>query len=203
MHKKLIMSCMAVIAFCAFVVAPVASAAPVLTQGAKALGAGAFVKATTTGNAEFTGGIGLVCSHGEMTGTLKENTGTKIKGEVAKENPKFTGTGAGGVCTSLLGDATVKVTSKLCFETLTGSDKVLISGCGEVITFDFTVGLMTCRYDGAGVTGIFKTNAEATINVENQTLTQEEPKEPLCPETGTLKMDVDLTTADGTKLTIS
>ena len=203
MHKKLMLACMAIAAFAAFVVAPAASASPVLTDSGGTLPVGASITGTTTGEAIFSGGFNVKC-HGHLTGNVTENSGTKIKGEVPAGKAIFTGTGAGGDCTSALGDTAVTVTSALCMETVKGTDTVAVTGCGANITFDLNVtGALTCKYSTASVTGTFITGADATVNLNAQPASEEEPRQFFCPDNGSLTMDFDLTTTDGTTISVS
>ncbi|MGN6588664.1 MAG: hypothetical protein ACTHKT_14520 [Solirubrobacterales bacterium] len=203
MHKKLMMACMAIAAFAAFVIAPAASASPVLTEGTTAVAVGSSIEGKNTGNTEFTGGFNVVCSTAVLKGTVTGNSGTKIKGEVPAGSAVFTGTSTGGDCTSALGATKVTVNSKLCLETA-AEDKVAVTGCGANVTFTLEVtGTGPCKYSTASVTGTYKTSAAATVNVENQAAKKEEGGV-FCPSEGVLKMDFDLyTTGGSTALTIS
>lgn len=203
MYKKLMMACMAVAAFAAFVVAPAASASPVLTENGEPLAVGSSIQGTNTGPTLFSGGFNVTCTTAVINGKVT-SSGTPIKGEVAAGAATFSGTGAGGDCTSALGDTKPTVNSKLCLETVTGTDNVKVTGCGASVTFSLNVtGITTCRYSAASVTGTFQTNADATVNLNAQPASEEEPRAFFCPDTGTLTMDFDLYTTDGTTLTIS
>jgi hypothetical protein len=194
MHKKIIMACMAIAAFAAFVVAPAASASPVLTKNLTALGVGSSITGTNTGETVFTGAFNVRCTSAHMAGTLTANTGSKIKGEIPVGNAKFTGTGTSGDCTSALGNVGVTVNSKLCLETVTGQDNIVTTGCGANVTFTLEItGTGPCKYSTASVTGTFKTNAAATVNVSEQEAKKEEGGI-FCPSSGKLDMDFDLTT---------
>ena len=204
MHKKLMMACMAIAAFAAFVVAPAASASPVLTEGGVALGTGVSIKATNTGITKFTASTGTVveCTHAEFKGTVTKNSGTKIAGEIPLGSASFSGTGEGGDCTSGLGPVKPTVTTRLCLET--SGDTVIITGCnGNPVTFTLDVtGLTECPYSAASVTGTFNTNADATVNVSEQLATRSNSNF-FCPSSGKLDMDFDLTTTGGQTLFIS
>jgi hypothetical protein len=207
MHKKLMMACMAIAAFAAFVVAPAASASPVLTEGASALAVGASIEGKNTGETTFTGTFNVRCTTATMKGAVTSNSGTKIKGEIPVGGAVYSGTGTSGDCTSFFGSTKVTVTSKLCLETVTGADNVAITGCGGAILFDLQVtGLGVCEYQTAvaGITGTFKTNAGATVNVSEQPATLKSGSGFACPAEGKLDMDFDLyTTSNATQLTIS
>jgi hypothetical protein len=220
MRTKIITACMAIAAFAAFVIAPVASASPTIFEGATALAVGASVKGTNTGDTLFTGsgGITVRCSHAELKGTITQNGGEpeQIKGKVPKTSGAtehtdalFTGTGTSGDCTSPLGAVKPTVTSDLCFETLKGTDNITITGCAvKAVTFSLIVtGATTCKYTtatvvGEDVVGTFSTTGDATVNVQEKEAKLAEPNI-FCPSTGKLDMDFDLTTTDGTTLTIS
>ena len=94
--------------------------------------------------------------------------------------------------------------SKLCLHASNASDNVTVTGCGAAVTFSLNVtGVTTCRYSTASVTGTYQTNADATVNLNAQPASEEEPRSFFCPDTGTLTMDFDLYTTNGTTLTIS
>ncbi|HET9677323.1 MAG TPA: hypothetical protein VFP21_07465 [Solirubrobacterales bacterium] len=211
MHKKLMLACMAIAAFAAFVVAPAASATPVLTENGVAVSNGASIKGTNTGNTLFTiQGFKepVECTHAEFKGTLTANTGTTIAGEIPQStgaNYTFSGTGAGGDCTSPIGDIKPTLISALCLHAAKGSDNVTINGCGSnPVTFrlDSTTGL-TCNYSVSFLTGTYSTTGDATINLSEQEAVLEKNESFLCPGAGKLDMDFDLYTTDGTTLAIS
>ncbi len=213
MRKKLIMSCMAVAAFAAFVIAPVASASPALTEtttGGPLIAVGSSIKATNTGVTKFTlerGGQSIECTHAEFRGTVTANSGTQIKVEIKKSafgvNYTFSGTGTSGDCTSPLGSVKPTMTSALCLETVPGTDNVKYTGCGAniTVTLDIT-GLPECNYAAASLTGTYLTNADATVNLTDPS-TKEVGGSFLCPDEIFVDMDLDLTTTDGTTLFIS
>ncbi len=212
MHKKLILACMAIAAFAAFVIAPAASASPELNEGGSTVAVGSSIKATNTGDTRFTltkGGSAVVCTHAEFKGSVTGNTGTKVKGEIplsTAEKPTYTfsGTGEGGDCTSPIGVVKPTLTSKLCLETA-AEDKVLVTGCGGNVTFSLDVTkVTTCKYSTASVIGSYATplGSDATVNVSEGEAGLAEPNF-LCPSAGWLDMDFDLTTTDGTTLTVS
>ena len=219
MHKKLIMACMAIAAFAAFVIAPAASASPVLTENGVRVQAtnpdGVNTKIVGTlkagTNAIFTGSITVTCSKAVLTGELTVNTGTKIAGEIPAGGAVFTGTsGTGTECSSsLFGAATaVTVNSKLCLETITGEDKVKTTGCGGAnVTFTLNLtGNGPCTYETPSVTGTFLTGKEATVNLSEQEAKGEATNGAFCPSSGKLDMDFILYTDDNkheTALTIS
>jgi hypothetical protein len=223
MHKKLMMACMAIAAFAAFVVAPTASASPVLTHEGIKVPPGTTIVGTLTENAVFTGAITVTCTKAVLTGTVIENSGTKIKGEIPAGKASFTGTsGTGTECSSTLAGAPVVVTvnSKLCLETVEKTDTVLTTGCEvetnpitepKVLTKEpvvFTLNLTgngPCKYSTASVTGTFKTGEPATVKLSEQEAKKVEGGF-FCPSSGKLDMDFDLYTDDNlhkSQLTIS
>jgi len=204
MQKKLIMACMAIAALAAFVVAPAASASPALTESGVKVAAGTSITGKNTGNVLFTGGFAVECSSADLKGTVSTNTGSWIGITVPLFSSSFTGSGFGGDCTSALGDVQMTLNGSLCLET-SGADTVPVNGCGGPITFTLKVTSagISCAYSTASVTGSFKTNAAATVNVFSQGATRESGQSFLCPSEGRMTMDFDLTTTDGTQLTIS
>jgi len=210
MHKKLMLACMAIAAFAAFVVAPAASASPVLTditkvgEPAETVPTSAWIVGKNTGNTLFEGGFAVTCTTAVLNGKVTANTGSTIAGEVAAGAATFTGTGSGGDCTSALGDVKPTVNSKLCLHAQSGSDNVTVTGCGANITFTLSVtGSISCAYSAASVTGTYQTSGDATVNLNKQPATRESGQSFLCPATGSLTMDFDLYTTDGTTIFIS
>ncbi|MGN6556686.1 MAG: hypothetical protein ACTHLH_01575 [Solirubrobacterales bacterium] len=208
MHKKLMLACMAIAAFAAFVVAPAASASPVLTdptiEGAnKAVPVGTSITGANTGPTFFKGGFEVECTNDDLVGTLKENTGTKIKGEIPVGGASFKGTEAGEDCKSFLGATNVKVNSKLCLETVAGTDNVTTTGCGANVTFTLEItGTGPCKYSAASISGTYNTNADATVNIPKGIAKKEEGGI-FCPGEGFLEMDFDLYTTGKGTLSIS
>ena len=205
MHKKLIMACMAVASFAAFVVAPAASASPVLTEAGTPVAVGAAIEGRNTGVIKFTGAYAVDCSSAILKGTLTKNSGTKIEGTIPVGGATFTGTGTGGDCTSALGSTKVTVNSELCLASGT-TDNFVVTGCGAaavVFTLEVT-GTGPCKYSTAAVNGTFNTNVmPATVNVSEQEAKKIEGGF-FCPSSGKLDMDFDLyTTGTNTGLTIS
>ncbi|MGN6588616.1 MAG: hypothetical protein ACTHKT_14280 [Solirubrobacterales bacterium] len=202
MHKKLMLACMAIAAFAAFVIAPVASATPVLTEGTTAVAVGSSIKGTNTGATKFTASTGTVveCSHAEFKGTVTKNSGTKITGEIPAGSSSFSGSAAESKCTSGLGAVSVS-TGKLCLETA-ASDAVTVTGCGANVTFVLTIAGIECPYATASVSGTYSTTGDATVNVSEQTATRSNSNV-FCPASGKIDMDFDLTTTAGTTLTVS
>ncbi|HWN72283.1 MAG TPA: hypothetical protein VNN15_00585 [Solirubrobacterales bacterium] len=204
---------MAIAAFAAFVIAPVASAAT-LTENGVAVKVGEKLIATNTGVTKFTGSVIVTCSTAHLTGELKENTNGHIKGEVLAANAKFTGTGTSGDCTTSLSgtSARVEVNRNLCLTISKGSDTIVTDACGARIQFTLELtGLEKCKYEQEelSISSTFETN----VSPVSTTLTEKgkskliSGSEFFCPKTGTLDMTFDLYTdvAEDTKfpLTIS
>lgn len=210
MHKKLMVACMATASIAAFVVAPAASATPVLTENGVVLPAGTSLTGKNTGNVRFTAaGFNLECTTVDLAGTLLENTGTKFKGTIPVGGMTISGTGTSGDCTSALGNVKATVNSEVCIENIAKTDEVTIDGClvGGVtqpytVTLEIT-GTGPCKYKAATVKGTFVTNSGATINMLEQTTVKEEGSF-FCPAEGKADLDFDLYTTGGTtQLTVS
>jgi hypothetical protein len=203
MHKKLMMACMAIAAFAAFVIAPAAQGAA-LTEGGVAVATGTSLTAKSTGVTKFTGGFGVECETAHLTGTVTTNSNGTLAGKIPAANALFHNAGS-NPCSSLLGATTVKVTSELCLHVPKGSDVLTITGCSGVVTFDLTAGGITCKYEASSVSGTITTNVTpAVTTVSAQKAVEEEPRVFFCPDEGQLDMTFDLYTAGGTTgLTIS
>lgn len=203
MHK-LITAWFAITALAAFV-APTASASPLLTSGGVAVPVGTSITGKNTGNIAFTGAFNVACSSVDLSGTVTKNSGTKITGEIPVGGVSITGTGPGGDCTTALGSAKVTVNSKVCLETITGTDTLVFTGCGGApytATFEIT-GTGPCKYSAASVTATYLTNASATVIVSEQ-VTKKEEGGFFCPSEGKADDDLDLyTTGGATQLTVS
>ena len=111
MRRKLHTPLLVLVALAAFALPAVASAAtnPEITHptGTR-LATGTKIKMTSVGVEKWTapGGATLVeCSSSTMTGTLVRNNGTET--EITIESTSFSGTAAGGACTSTFGNITV------------------------------------------------------------------------------------------------
>jgi len=202
MYKKLMLACMAITAFAAFVIAPAASASPALTESGVKVAVGSSVTATNNGVTKFTGGFGVECQKAHLQGTVTANSGTSIKGEIPVGSAKFENN-TSTACSSALGATAVTVTSKLCLES-GASDTLKVTGCGGNVVFDLKAAGVSCKYETASVSGTFTTNttpASATVS--------EQPAKEVgglffCPDEGKLDMTFNLFTTGGTTgLTIS
>jgi len=204
MHKKLMLACMAIAAFAAFVVAPSASATT-LQEGGSAVAVGSSITGkNVNGNTKFTSNLfNVECTTAHLKGTVTQNNGTgEIKGEVPLGSASFTN--AGGECSSGAGATAVTVNSKICLETSTsgGADNLKVTGCGGNIKFSLNVtGLATCNYSQASLTGTFVTGGDA-VGTLTEAAAAREGTNFLCPSTGKLDMSIELTTTSGATLSI-
>jgi hypothetical protein len=200
MHNKLMLACMAVAALAAFVITPAASATTATDPDGTPLAVGASVTNGNSGKVKFTGGFGVECEVGHLTGTLTQNNTTGAKGEI----PAVTLSNAGGApCSSALGATTVKVTSKLCWETVSGTDNLKVTGCGANVVFDLTAAGITCKYETASLSGTFTTNtAPASMTISEQPASEVGGLF-FCPDTGKWDMTFQWTTTGGTAIKIS
>jgi hypothetical protein len=212
MHKKIMLACMAIAAFAAFVVAPMASAA-VLTENGVAVEVGKSIKGTA-GQTRFVAGENTVtCSSATMSGTVTANSGGTVAGTIPAGNPVFTGTASEGDCTGgLLGAVKPSVNSELCLHIPKGTDTGSVTGCeGKAVTFTlfatniFLVGPTKCLYEKASIAAEITTApANAAIKVVKGEKAKGESTNPsVCPAEGELEMEFELTTTDGTVLTFS
>ena len=222
MSKKLIISCMALVAFAAFVLPATASAAndPQLTSEGSLIPAGTSITATGV-NALFTNTTGsstlTTCSHAHLTGTLTKNSESMVEGEIPVGNAIVKGTGATSSdnnlpeCTGSFGSFFITVKSALCIKSGPGQaeDEVLITGCtGKV---KFLIGSTTageCEYESTGAV-----QADSTTGGTEASITTRDTSEGsgsklirggfLCPTSGALKTTVGLKTTNGEPITIS
>jgi hypothetical protein len=210
MHKKLMLACMAIAAFAAFIAVPAASASPVLTDvttehnnqidtvGLKK------TKSTNIGFLRFTisSGGSIECSKAEEEGEVIENSGLSIKMNITAAT--FEGTGSGGDCTSPLGD--IKVTNSSlpwCFSsTKAGSFSVRGGKCTEAsraITFTLDVtGIVNCSYVKASVNGTYTTvGNESTLKISEENFVNTgEGNNIFCPTSGKIHLEKRLQTAE-------
>jgi hypothetical protein len=206
MHKKLMLACMAIAAFAAFVLAPAASAAT-LTENGVAVAKGASITGTA-GETKFTAGSStVICSTADMSGTVTANENGTVSGEIPSLNPNFTGTGVNGDCTSsFLGPIKPTVNSKLCLHVAKGTDTGSVTGCGGVVTFTLHVtnlGIL-CKYETNVVSGNITTApADAAVNVVEEPAKGESGNNFACPSEGKLDMEFTLSTTGGGTLTFS
>jgi len=230
MSKKLTLACMALVAFAAFALPATASASPRLCETIEntcvghTLATGVKIHAHNVGNTLMTnGGATLVtCTAATMTGTLTRNDATAVEGTIEKAT--FTGTGAGGKCTSALaGDTTVTTKPSegeaawnglpWCVKASGAADTFTVRGgaCSEAsraITFVLhTSNIGTCRYTrSTAVEGTLTTHTSSSEDavltvsgtgeegITKTKFTKEAGSGVLCPETGTLDMSFTMTT---------
>jgi hypothetical protein len=204
MQRKLGGACLAVAALVALT-APAALASPVLTENFTPLAVGASLTATNTGSIKFTDqGITEECSVLRWSGTVLQNTGTKIVLEIPK-GAGFGGTSTtGGPCTLPFSEwgFSWTFTSKLCIETVPGADKVSVTGCGAKLLF--TIG--ECQYSAPSMTGTFVTNADATLTFTGQSFERTSGLfigSVPCTTPASIDLVLDLTTTTGATLSIS
>ena len=221
MAKKLITTCMALVAFAAFILPATASAAndPQLTSEGGLVPVGASITGTAV-NVLFTttaGATQTTCSHAHLTGTVTKNSENTVKGEIPVGSVSFRGTGATSTdnnlpeCTSSFGNFFFTVTTKLCFESgpAQAEDEVLFTGCtGKV---KFIIGSTTsgeCEYESTGAI-----QADVTTGGTEAALTTRDNSAGtgmklirggfLCPTSMALKMTFGLKTTNGNPITVS
>lgn len=183
------------IAITGFLVVPVAaSGSPELTYptGTTAV---VGVLGTNVGETRMTGSFDVKCSTTRLTGSIATNTGmTQFALNISSAS--FTGSGAGGKCTSGLGDTNVTVPSlPWCLWSEPGDNFELRGGeCTEtsrVVTFTLDAAGLECTYQKASVHGSFTTHPEdAKFTISENEL----PKEAgsfLCPSS--VKLDMTFT----------
>jgi len=216
MSKKLILACMSVAAFAAFVVLPAtasAGAALCETEGSvcKTPTAPFLVHAVSEGHANFvSGGTTLVtCETATMTGTVIKN-GPVVEGNITTADFHNKGTTP---CSSSFGGATTVDTNigngvPWCLKSVEGKDEWTLRGnsctlASRSVTFVLTTtNIGTCKYNRTTpLTGTFNTHEEAggpqaTLKAspgESTKFTKEEGSI-LCPGSGELEMSFTLTT---------
>ncbi|MGN6587627.1 MAG: hypothetical protein ACTHKT_09180 [Solirubrobacterales bacterium] len=206
MRNKFMLTCAAVAAFAAFVMAPSASAGPVLTDSlGKSVLVGTEITGKNVNNVSFTGGFAVTCSKVDLTGKITENVGNSIKWEILIGGATFGGTAANGDCTTGFGAASVTVNSRLCFTANGNADAVEVTGCAtNPVTFTVNVtAMMPCKYNTTKALGSNTTSpmdAEMTF-IEQEAKLEEGPE--FCPTSGKLDMVLGLTTKTGGTLAIS
>jgi len=192
MHRKLIATCVALVALGAFAVIPaIASASPVLNEGGTALATGTKITAIgeTAESSKFTSGfITVECNDVLLTGTVHTNSGTHIKVDVSKATFNSESGGVTGDCTSSLGATAVTVaTPSWCITAggLLGADKGVVEPFNCTATqaqkeagkFEFTLhvtnapflGTQICTYKRTGnLEGSFTTASPGTLSLEKE-----------------------------------
>jgi hypothetical protein len=203
MHRKLLMSCVSLLVLTGLLGLPgMASASPVMTTSKGAVApVGTQYKGITIGATVMTVGFNLQCTAGVNSGVLTKNTGTEIQGEI--KTLELSGTGAGGDCTSVLGDFKVTTTAgngvPYCMTTVPKTDNLSIrggscSGPARSITYrlDFTGGF-TCNYERESpITAPFTTSpTDATATQAEVEFKGEAGNGFQCPQAA--KLDASLT----------
>jgi len=222
MFKKIILSCMAVAAFAAFVL-PASASAVTLTDKAGTVKAGAKLLGNVVAGTEATfvttGGAGLVhCTTADLNGKVLRNEGGVAEGTISEA--KFSGTGAVSAhnglneCTGSFGNAYITVELPMCLRAPAGADTFeagteINSKCSEGVgKAEFIIGSTTagaCTYTSTNpVTGTFTTGGSvSTLTVNNtqagsgSTLTSGGF---LCPSSGQLKMSFQASTENGEQI---
>jgi hypothetical protein len=226
MSKKIIMACMAVAAFAAFVMPATASATntPHLTEGVTPVAVGAKILGTNVGETRLkdtSGNTILSCSTATMTGEVTKNSGGTVEGKISSAT--FAGTGLKQAaepdteCTGSLGNSGVTPLSlpwSLKSTPLMATDEFQITpSAGGKIKFKLAVtvpfsGTITCGYEavgpikGTGTTGTDLVHIPATAAASG--FNRIEGAFP-CPTSGTLEMTFTLETdaAGNTPITIN
>jgi len=197
MQKKFFTACVALAALAAFIATPVASASPVLTENGSALSTSAAITGQNTGEARFTiMEITLACTNAHWTGTVTKNTGSQIAFEIPKE---FGSTKEKGFVFSGCNHAAWEFKSRLCFESVSGTDSIKITGCGGSIVLLVPTGIITCEYRATSIAGTFATSMDAKIEITEQVFSPTSP----CGALGSLSVVFDVTTLAGGTLLIS
>jgi hypothetical protein len=228
MSKKLITACMALFALAAFALPAAASASPEITHptGTR-LATGVNITGTNIGETKIRDTANentlIKCTTASMTGSLTENSGTSVKGNITSTS--FSGTGSGGRCTDSFGAAAFVDTNVgngtpwcLLAKSTFAANEFQVTGnsCGSEarsITFVLTDSVVgTCKYNRTGVVkGTYTTHStgDAILTVAPSTTNSAWTKEEgsvLCPASGLLEMSFTLetdTTASNDPLYIS
>jgi len=173
------------------------------------LGIGSKLKGTAVGAivATFGGGLVFECPSGELTGTLKKNSGTEV--EVDVESGAFIGPEPGGTCKSPFGNLTWTLkpaTNGLpwCLRGTSGmaADEFQIRGnnCGATarpirIVYERILNTNTeCVYQRyAPLAGTYTTHPEdAVLSFKNAVFLEVEPRKASCPDEAQLDSSMTL-----------
>jgi hypothetical protein len=159
MYRKLLAAFMAAFALAA-VVPAMASAAPEVTfPTGTTLAAGSAITAKNVGETVMTGAFNVRCTTAHMKGTLTENSGTSIKGDITTAT--FSGTGTGGDCTSALGSTRVEVNSL----------PWCLSANNKMAADEFQVRGGACTAAAAGIKFILEVTGTGPCEYERSTTT--------------------------------
>jgi hypothetical protein len=216
MSKKIIMACMALVAFAAFIL-PASASAATLYDKAGNVAVNAGITGTNIGKTNFmqTNGeaVQVECDTAHLAGTATVPSGT-IKGTIT--SAKFSGSEPESAhnklkeCTTSFGGAYITVANlPLTLEQVAGTDNFQVTGNGGA-KVRFIIGSTVagaCEYEStnAAITGTF-TTAETTVATINNTQAGSGSKLVkggfLCPTSGQLKMSFFMETANGEELGI-
>jgi hypothetical protein len=197
------MACASLLGLAAFIVLPAAaSASPVMTTSSGTVApVGTTYKGITIGATIMTtGAFNITCSTGMNSGVLKKNTGTFIEGEI--KTLELGGTGAGGDCTSALGDFKLTTTVgnglPYCMKTTKVADQLEIRGgscesAARPITYLMDVtGGFTCAYQReAPILATFTTFPSDATATQSEVEFKLESGSFLCPSVA--KLDASMT----------
>jgi hypothetical protein len=215
MSKKIILSCMALVAFAALALPAVAAAknTPHLTDAEGAVKVGSKIWGTNIGETTLTNTTGTAlihCTTADFTGEVTSNTTGNIAGTITLAT--FGGTGSvyhngHKECTGSFGNAAVTVSTPLCIRSTEAmaTDEFVVSGgaCSGAAGNDkFTILSTTagsCVYETTStVKGDFTTGgAQAVLTVRNTQAGSGSKLTSggfLCPSSGMLKMAFGLET---------
>jgi hypothetical protein len=225
MHKKLITTCVALVAFAALAIGPATASAtndPTLTDLEGHVAVGAKVGGAPIGEAWFTDTSGAPlakCSSGQLTGTVVKNSGGTV--EITFTTVDFWGhrpiSKHNGLpeCTGSFGDAYITVTDDLCLRstpTMATHEYQLGTGpCPETKPIKFVIGSTTvgaCEYETTGaVKGDYTTVPnESEMTVRNTAAGSGAKKIAggfFCPSSGMLDMALILETGNGNPINVS
>jgi hypothetical protein len=211
MYRKIIGTCVALVALGAFAVLPaMAAASPELTDPVgTTMVPGAKLTAIGEETSEFTSGfITVKCNDFRLTGEVHANTGTSILVNVTKATFHDEVEGVTKDCTSGLGETAVSVpaldagTSKWCIKANSElGDKGIVephacTGAGGAFTFKLHVtnapflGTQLCIYTRTtNINGSFTTANPSTLKLEGEpAFTREEGSSGGCSAEGKLKV---------------
>lgn len=209
MHKKIMLACMALVAFAAFAIVPaMASAAPTLKEGTTTLAVGAEIAGTQDGTEAwvFTTSSGNVsCNEVRFAGVVTENPGAKGTVKTAS----FKNNGSTSCPTTIFGVSSMVVTPKVpwCLSsTVLGTVKLVGGECGGKASgvkfvLDPNVG-GECEYEKAEVTGTYTAGSEPLTADFTGNVFKLVRSTTLCPSEGTLDGKAILETPNGTSLKI-
>lgn len=225
MSKKLMTGLLALVALAALALPAVASASPEIGETNNGvwekLAPNATITATNVGETLMTNSSGSVltrCTKADLHGTLLENSGTVVQGEISSAT--FTGTGSESRCTATFGNSIVTpnviaggvahgLPWCLRADSTMEPDEMQVTGgaCGSARDIRFILdvfGGTECEYQrttsipGTFTTDINGKDLEGTIT--KQKFTRIRGSSLVCPSEGFLDMTFTLETTTGTPL---